>query len=200
MGYLKGLQEYMDSNYSLSFFDPAAKSGQSFLFHLHGHRIMQARILENLVYDLRCETERKMEETIPKVHVKMLYSLGLSERVQPLLKTDNHVKGLGLEPIFSPRKRYFVKNKSLFPLMQQKEVLLFTLLEGEVLKGIVADFNRYEITLHLKGGLPVTLMRHSLYDVRNKKGRCFMKSRQEELKDWEKSPLFVSETEANPLL
>lgn len=196
MGYLKGLQEYMDKNYPLSCFDLAAESGQYLAFHLHGDRIMRASILENLTYDLRCGSERGMEETIPKVHVKMLYSVDHSDRIQPLIKTDKKVKGLALEPIFSPRKRYFIKNKSLFPLMKEKEVLYFTLLEGEILRGIIADFNRYEVTMNLKGGLPVTVMRHSIYDLRNKKGRCFMKSRQEELRDWEKSSLFVSETEA----
>jgi hypothetical protein len=45
----------------------------------------------------------------------------------------------------------------------------------------------------LKGGFPVTILRHSIYDLRNKKGRCFLKSFQEEHRDWEKSHLFVSE-------
>lgn len=199
MGYLKGLQEYLNKNYALSCFDLFVESGQNLAFHLHDQKVLRAKILENLTYDLRCETEGGKEEILQKVHVKMLYSLDLSDRVQPLIKTDKKVKDLALAPIFSPRRRYFIKNKSLFTLMMEKEVLFFTLLEGEVLKGIIADFNRYEITLHLKGGLPVTVLRHSLYDVRNKKGRCYMKSRQEELRDWEKSPLFVSETEANAL-
>jgi len=45
----------------------------------------------------------------------------------------------------------------------------------------------------LKGEIPVTILRHSIYDLKNKKGRCFLKSFQEEHRDWEKSRLFVSE-------
>ena len=76
--------------------------------------------------------------------------------------------------------------------MKEKEVVLFTLLEGDVLRGIIADFSRYDVTVHLKGGLPVTILRHSIYDVRNKRGRCFLKAFQQEHRDWEKSRLYVA--------
>ena len=76
--------------------------------------------------------------------------------------------------------------------MKEKQVVFFTLLEGEVIRGVVADFSRYDITVNLKGGVPLTFLRHSLYDVRNKKGRCFLKSFQEKQRDWQKSDLYVS--------
>jgi DNA-directed RNA polymerase subunit E'/Rpb7 len=85
-----------------------------------------------------------------------------------------------------------VKNKTLFPLIKEKEVLFFTLLEGEVIKGIITDFTKYELSISLKGGLPLTILRHSIYDIRNKKGRCFMKKYQQKHKDWKQSELFVS--------
>ena len=78
--------------------------------------------------------------------------------------------------------------------MKDKEVVFFTLLEGEIIRGLITGFSRYEITMSLKNGNPVTILRHSIYDLRNKKGRCFLKKFQEEHRDWEKSPLFVSES------
>jgi len=77
--------------------------------------------------------------------------------------------------------------------MKDQEVVFFTLLEGELIRGIITGFNRHEITVSLKGGIPVAILRHSIYDLRNKKGRCFLKSFQEEHRDWERSHLFVSE-------
>ena len=74
-------------------------------------------------------------------------------------------------------------------------------MEGEIVKGIVTDFTRYDITVTLKGGIPVYILRHSVYDLRDKRGRCFLKSFQEKRRDWEKSDLFVSpvsETLAQP--
>ena len=75
--------------------------------------------------------------------------------------------------------------------MKEKQVMFFTLLEGEIIRGIIADFSRYEITVILKGGSPITILRHSIYDLRDKRGRCFLKLFQETRTDWEKSNLFV---------
>lgn len=191
MGYLVGLQEYLNKYYHLSVFDEALESKEPWEFYLHNHRIVSARVKENLTYDVRLDIERGGEEFLQKTDVKLLYRQELSDSVRPLLKTDKKVRELGLESIIPPRKRHHIKNKSLFPLMKQRQVLFFTLLEGEVIKGIVAGFGRYEITVNLKGGIPVTILRHSIYDLRDKKGRCFLKSSQETLRDWEKTDLFV---------
>lgn len=191
MGYLLGLQEYLDQNYHLSIFDDALQSGKAWEFHLHKHRIVNARVIENLTYDVKLDIEGAGEEILPKTDVKLLYPQDLSDSVRPQVKLDKAVRGLGLEPIIPPVKRHHIKNKSLFPLMKERRVLFFTLLEGEIIRGIVDGFNRYEITVNLKGQIPVTILRHSVYDLRDKKGRCFLKSFQERLRDWEKTDLFV---------
>jgi len=192
MEYLLGLKEYLDEAYTNSIFDQALDSKQPWGFHLHGYRVVRARILENLAYDLKVDIENREEEDLPKILVKLLYPAGVTESVMPLIKMDKKIKALELSPILSPTRRYFIKNKSLFPLMKEKQVVFFTLLEGEIIKGIIAGFSRYDITVNLKGGIPVTILRHSIYDLRDKKGRCFLKSFQENHRDWEKSDLFAS--------
>jgi hypothetical protein len=193
MGYLVGLKEYLGEFYNKSIFEQVVDSREPWEFHLHGRRTIKGRALENLTYDIKVETEAQKEQVLPKVEIKLLYPAHRDESVQPLIKINEQVLKLGLGPILSPRQRYFVKNKSLFPLMKDQEVVFFTLLEGELIRGIIAGFNRYEITVSLKGGIPITILRHSIYDLKNKKGRCFLKSFQEEHRDWEKSHLFVSE-------
>ena len=76
--------------------------------------------------------------------------------------------------------------------MLDREVLFFTLLEGETLRGVVQGFNRFEIQVSLKGELPVTILRHSLYEVKNKKGRSFLKPMQDRTKDWKKSRYYIT--------
>jgi hypothetical protein len=194
MGYLLGLQKYLDEYYGQSVFDQVLNSKKPWEFHVHGCRIIRAMGLENLKYDVRIQIEGEQgQEMLPKVQIKCLYPMDFAESIRESIKTDAKVKALGLEPIFSPHKRHFVKNKTLFPLMKEKDVVFFILLEGEIIRGIIAGFTRYDITVHLKGGKPLTILRHSIYDIRNKKGRCFLKSFQEEHRDWEKSPLFVLE-------
>ena len=192
MGSITGLQEYLNRNYSASAFDEASNSREPWEFHLHGHRIIRAEISNNLTYDLKIRSRETEETVLSKTDIKLLYPLDLSEKVRPLLKTDKKVSKLSLEPIIAPSQRYHVKNKSLFPLMKERQVVFFTLLEGEIIKGLITGFSRYEITCSLKGGLPVTILRHAVYDLRNKKGRSFLKSFQERHKDWEKSSLYVA--------
>lgn len=191
MRHLLGLQEYLHENYRRSVFDEALASEEQWELHLHKQRIIKASIIENLTYDLKVKGDEVREDLIPKTDIKFVYPEKLSGAVTPALSVDKKVRNLALEPIIAPGERYHVKNKSLFPLMKERRVLFFTLLEGEVVRGIVAGFTRYEITIHLKGGTPVTILRHSMYDIRDKKGRCFLKSFQEKTRDWEKSDLYV---------
>ena len=193
MGYLTGLEEYLEGSYNKSIFEQVVYSREPWEYHLHGHRSIRARALENLTYELKVHTEAQQEQVLSKVEIKLLYPAHLDESVRPLIKMDKEVQKLELSPILSPRQRYFVKNKSLFPLMKDREVVFFTLIEGEIIRGIITDFSRYEITVSLKGESPITILRHSIYDLRSKKGRCFLKSFQEDHRDWEKCSLFVSE-------
>ncbi|MBN1105258.1 MAG: hypothetical protein JXL84_17725 [Deltaproteobacteria bacterium] len=193
MGILQGLREYLDTNYEVSVFEQAMVSGKPWEFRLHGSRTLTAAITENRKWDMTLDPGAGGKEELQKIQVKFLFPAEWSEQVGPLIKTDKKIAALRLDPILAPGKRFFVKNKSLYPLMIDREVLLFTLLEGETIRGIVTDFSRYDITINLKGGLPVTILRHSIYDLRNKKGRSFLKSFQEEHRDWERSPLFVPE-------
>jgi sRNA-binding regulator protein Hfq len=192
VGYLLGLQEYLDEAYHVSVFDQARDSGYLWEMHLHGHQIMKARVIENLPYDLKLNIQGQGEKEIPKIEVKFLYPVDVSESVRILIKIENDTKKRALKPILAPKDRYFIKNKSLFPLMKEKRVVFFTLLEGEVIRGIITGFSRYDIMVHLKGGIPVTILRHSIYDLRDKKGRCFLKSVQTHLRDWEKSDLYIN--------
>jgi len=192
MGHLQGLNRYLTERYHHSVFDQALESKEPWELHLHNHLIITTRIVKNQKYDLEIEDTGYFGVILPKINVKLLYPVSSSDVVIPMIKTDHRIKDLNLEPILPPRKRYHIKNKSLFPLMDEKEVLFFILLEGEIIRGIVAGFSRYDITVTLKDGSPITILRHAVYDLRNKRKRSFLKSFQEQHKDWKKSSLYVS--------
>lgn len=191
MGQLVGLQAYLDVAYGCSVFDQALASGTPWTLHLHGQRLVQATIVENLTYDLKVDLAGEGRIDLPKIQVKCLYPAELSAVIRPLIKVDKKVAALGLAPMLMHTQRHFVKNKTLFPLMQDRQVVFFTLLEGEAIRGIVAAFSQYDITVHLRGGTPLVILRHSIYDARDKTGRCLLKTFQDIHKDWQKSPLFV---------
>ena len=107
---------------------------------------------------------------------KLDRSISANGSAGKLIKWDPKLKANPIEPIIFPKDRHHIKNKTLFPLMQQREVLFFTLLEGEIVRGVLLAFSRYDLTIGLKGGIPVVVMRHGVRDVRDKQGRCYLKS------------------------
>ena len=197
MGHLLGLQEYLDEKYNTSIFNQAMTSGKPWEFYLHDRKTITATVLENRKWDTTVSIVGQAKEELQKIQVKFLYPADLNGLIKPLIRIDRKVEALGLKAILSPGKRYFVKNKSLFPFMTEKEVMFFTLLEGEIIRGILADFSRYDITVSLKGGRLVNILRHAIYNIRNKEGRSFLRSFQEEHRDWEKSPLYIAQGPEN---
>jgi sRNA-binding regulator protein Hfq len=195
MAHLSGFDEYRKENLGKSVFKNVLASDEPWCIHLNGQTSsLNARIVKDDTYEVTIETENKEESVLKKLDIKYLYPGNQQEQILPLLKkTDKKVKKMGLTPSDSLSGRHFVKNKSLYPLMKEREVVFFTLLDGDIIRGVVLAFSMYDITVGLKGGIPLTLLRHSIYDLRNKAGRCYLKSFQQTARDWEKSPLFVTE-------
>ena len=194
MKYLKGLKEYLDLHYQQAVLDQARTSGEAWIFHCHGERVISSSAFVNEPYELIFEDGPQGREAVHKTEVKFFYQAAHEAAVRTSLKEDKKIRAQALGPYYYTRDRFFVKNKSLYPLLMDREVVFVTLLEGEILRGIIAGFNRYEISLHLKGGVPVTVLRHALAAVQNKKGRSFLKRDQEHLRDWQKSSYFVEQT------
>ena len=102
--------------------------------HLHTRRMARLRVTANLTHDLQVDVEGEGPEDLPKLHVKLLYPAAHAAAVAPLIKFDPRVRAQGLKPFLSPAARHHVKNKSLFVLMKDHDVVVFTLLEGEVVR------------------------------------------------------------------
>ena len=77
MGFLLDLQEYLEKNYRASIFDSAFESQEPWELHLHNHRIVQTKILENLRYDLKLSTGETGEGLVPKTDVSVFLEEGL---------------------------------------------------------------------------------------------------------------------------
>ena len=170
------LKQYLEANYANSVFDHVLNAPSPWVYHLHGRQIIHARLVQNDVYDVLLSIDGQPAQAFQKTSIKLLYPVAHEETLVRLIKTDAKAQAAPLDPIISPKDRHHVKNKTLFPLMQQRVVLLITLLEGEIIKGLVQGFSRYDLTISLKGGVPVVVLRHAILDVRDKKGRCYLKT------------------------
>ena len=187
---LKGFKEYLGADYAASIFDETVGNGNTYVIHCHEHRIYSARFIENLKYEVKIMTQGGEEIILKKIVIKMIYPVEHAGAFTHLIKEDESVKNMRLGYYDAPSKRRHIKNKTVYVQMKERQVLLFTLLEGEIIRGIIDKFSKYEIVIHCKGGIPVVILRHAVYDVRDKKGRCYLKSFQQLHKDWQKSELY----------
>lgn len=187
---LVGLNEYLKQNSEKSFFDSEDAAKEFHDYHIHGQKVISAKVIENYPFDVSLIAENGQNFQLKKLEIKFITETSNREKVLRQIQVNNHVRKMNLKPILSNKHRNHVKNKSLYPLMKDKVVLFFTSLEGEVLRGIVSGFSKYEININLKGGIPVVFLRHAIYDVRDKKNRCYLKRVQEKTRDWQKSAYF----------
>ena len=193
MYYLSGFTEYKKENHPKSVFKTAMISAGPWCFHFLDRAPLTGRIIKNDVYNIVIDAEEIGEYATKKIFVNFLYPEDLKEKILPLIKkVDKKIKNKKLAPTENFRERRFVKNKTLYPLMKEKELVFFTLLDGQIIRGLIQCFSMFDITVSMKGGVPLTFLRHSIYDVRNKAGRCFLKSFQQKAQDWKKSPLYVN--------
>jgi len=191
MAFLAGLNDYLAKNYGHSTFEEAAGVATLYSLHLHGRTILQAKITANKTYAIVVTTPDGSQQELQKIQIKMLHPAEHTDEIQTQILIDESVQSQGLNPVVSARQRHHIKNKNLFPLMREQEPLIVTLLEGEILQGIIQSFSRYEITLGLQSGEQVVILRHALLDIHNKQRCCFLKSSQQSLRDWTKSGLYI---------
>ncbi len=191
MGYLRGLQEYLKENYSKDFFDEFYETGEPLILHLHGPRILKGKIVENLSFDLKIRDEASQVQQIPKIEIKFYYPRALEEKVKPKIGNNEKIRALNFKPILKPDKRFHIKNKTLYPMMMLRQPIILTLLEGEILKGLIRDFTIFEILLEIENNVVVHVLRHSVYRCEDENKRNLLKSFQDRVKDYRKTPLWV---------
>lgn len=194
-GHLAGLDEYLAEYDSYSIFDDVLASETLWSFHAHPGRVITARLTGVETYDVTLTPPEGAAESLRKHDIHFLHPAEQAAAVEKLVKPDKAVQALGLEPTVFHRDRQFVKNKTLFPLLVERTVLFITLRDGAVIRGLITGFSRYDIHVSMKGGVTVTLLRHSLHDIRDKDGRGYLKPVQEKRKDWKKSLVFVTPAE-----
>ena len=190
MTQLQGFSEYKNEHYESSCFTALEKHGTETFFLLHGKKSITGAIEKQSMYDLYIRTSEG-EVVVPKVDIKCHMAASSVDSSKKLIKQDKTVSAKALGPIHAPAARYFIKNKTLYPLIKERQVMLITLLEGEVIKGLMVNFSRYDLQVHMKGGVELTVLRHAVYDMRDKKGRCYLKSFQKKARDWKQSSLYA---------
>ncbi len=193
MGYLRGLTEYLKRNYDRDIFKEFKFKNTLLHFHLVGHQELTRKIRKSVTFDVDLMDRNKQVQRYPKLHIKFYYPAKFQEAVKPLIDVNPDIVAKNIQPIRHIRERYHIKNKTLYPLMMERQAVVITLLEGDVLRGFIDDFTRYEIFLKFHDDLRIVVLRHAILRVEDFHGRNMLKDFQDEVKDWKKSSLWVEE-------
>lgn len=172
------LEIYRKERGSDSFFKQECGSGAAWCFFLHDKNKLTGRIVRNEKFECDVADPQGAEQRIHKVLVKFACPAAFADEVERQLKLNEAVAARKEGPHFLPKYRHPIEDRALFDLMNRREVLFFTMLEGEVLRGIIRGFSKYEIRLGMKGDVPVVILRHGVYDLRDKRGRSYRQKRQ----------------------
>jgi len=189
MSQLKGFDEYMEAQTGRSMMEEQGV-GNTIVWHLHGARKVVARLAESSTYEVVLQPENGEPIPLHKTQIKFFHATEHADALAERLKVDPEVRARNLEPILQAGARHIVKNKTLYVLMREQRVTACTLLEGELLRGLIGDFTRYELLFYLKSGVPVSVLRHAILDLSDKQGRCQLKAVQDRRKDWKRSELY----------
>ena len=200
MGYLRGLDSYLKQNYDRNIFKEFKLQNRVLHFHLAGHQELTRKIKKVVTFDLDLIDRERQVIRYPKLHIKFYYPVKIKEAIRPLLDTDPEVVAMNLPPLRHIPERHHIKNKTLYHLMMERQAVVITLLDGDVLRGFIDDFTRYEIFLKFHDNLRIVVLRHAVLRFTDFRGRNMLKEFQETARDWEKSSLWVDEDaeEENP--
>ena len=111
------------------------------------------------------EDGAEAEEEIHKLEAVYAYEPNHWKKVRKGIKKDKAVAAQSLRPAERPQDRYGCSDKRLFRYLDADADVVVTTLTGELLRGKVGWFSRYEFCLQLKTGVPVVIFRHALLKI-----------------------------------
>lgn len=149
-----------------SVLDAAVASAAPLTLLLHGHRRVTGTILSVEAYRFRIKTEEGAEEDVHKLQAKLAFQPDAYKRLRKVLRMDKALEASPLPPVERPQDRYGCSDRRLFKYLDTKVEVQATTLEGEIVRGCVSWFGRYEFGLKLKGDAEVVVFRHALHDLR----------------------------------
>ncbi len=104
-------------------------------------------------------------EEIHKLQIKYAHSPEVWKGAKKAIRSDKVVAKSPSEPQARPQDRYSCSDRRLFLYVDNKSEIAVTLIEGEVLRGVVTWFGRYEFCIQSRKGVEIVVFRHALHHI-----------------------------------
>ena len=107
------------------------------------------------------------DETVElhKLKIKYSYAPGDWKKVKKGVRYEAKKPETEVEPSERPQDRYSCSDRRLFGYLDSKQEIAATLLGGDVMRGHITWFSRYEFGLVLRSGVELTVFRHALKNL-----------------------------------
>lgn len=159
------MQAHRDENRLRSCLDDAKESGETLVIAIHGKTKVTGTVVEVAPYSVTVQPEEGEAVEIHKLQLKYAWSPEDWKRVRKGVRMDKSLSKEPKSPIERPQDRYTCSDKRLFRYLDDEIMVQATLLEGELIRGTLTWFGRYEFGLRLKSDVEITVFRHALHDL-----------------------------------
>ena len=148
-------------DYSRCYFAELAAAGQSAGVALVRRRLLVGQVAQNRPFEVVIRDREGTEETILKHNIKFYFDAGDKKRVMKQVKWG---PGDSVEVDFLKRiqNRKDVKARVFLEAMEGASAVSWKSVEGDLVRGTVAWFGRFEVALELPRGQRVVVMRHAV--------------------------------------
>ncbi len=136
--------------------------GSELALVLHDGRTIRGEVRGLEPYTFRFDFPDGSTEELHKLQVKYGYAPTEWKKVKKGVRQDRKVAKNAETPAVRPQDRYSCSDRRLFGYLDQRVDVVATLLDGDVLRGVITWFSRYEFGMVLRTEAEVTVFRHSL--------------------------------------
>ena len=136
------------------------------VLQLDDGRALKGRIVSVEPYQVTVHADGATEpEVLHKLKILYAYAPGDWKSVRKAIKSDKKSDRAPSSPAPRPQDRYTCSDKRMFGYVDRQTEVQVSLLNGEVFRGTVTWFGRYEFGLRLRGDADIVVFRHALRDL-----------------------------------
>ncbi|MBT3217660.1 MAG: hypothetical protein HN348_01095 [Proteobacteria bacterium] len=159
------MEEHREQNRSRSKVVEASVTKVPVVLGLHGKRRITAVIDSVDSYTFQVIPEKGEVEEIHKLQLKYICGVDDYKQLRKVLRTNKALSKNPLEPVEKPQDRYSCGDRRLFQYLDRGKEVEITLLEGEIIRGVVVWFSRFEFCLRVRSRANVVILRHALHNL-----------------------------------
>lgn len=155
------LDEHRRTNRDRSVLVPETK----LVLQLNDGRAIKGRVRAVEPYQVVFGDDGEEPQSLHKLEILYAYAPDDWKSIKRAIRSDKHAVRPAEAPALRPQDRYSCSDKRLFGYLDRSDEIQVVLVNGEVIRGKLAWFGRYEFGMRLRGEADLVVFRHALREV-----------------------------------